>query len=253
MVEQRRKDILQRLSREEYVKVSDLAAIYGVSQVTMRKDIAELAEQGFLIRYHGRVSLASTSPIPFSQRQDANFIKKQKIAKCAAELIAPGDSIMLDAGTTTTMIAEQIVDSQPMNIITNSLSVANCLDRSNHTVTLLGGMLLSKSKCTVGPVTEEEISKLECEKVFIGCTGVRGSVGLTTGMVLEAMVKKAMISAGKEIIAVFDSSKFDHAGINLFAEFSQLNTIITTSTPQHIELFNELRKMGIKIVFADVD
>ncbi|MDO4269767.1 MAG: DeoR/GlpR family DNA-binding transcription regulator [Eubacteriales bacterium] len=251
MVEQRRKDILQRLSREEYTKVSDLAAIYGVSQVTMRKDIAELVEQGLIIRYHGKVSLATAVPIPFSQRQDANFIKKQQIAKRAAELISTGDSIMLDSGTTTMMIAEQIADGDPINVITNSLSVANCLDKSNHMVTFLGGMLLSKSKCTVGPVTEGEISALECDKVFIGCTGVRDSVGLTTGMVLEAMVKKAMISAGKEVIAVFDDSKFGHAGVNLFAEFKQLHTIITTRSPQHAALFDELRKMGIKIIFAD--
>ena len=251
MLEQRKKDILQRLSYEEYVKVSDLAATYGVSQVTIRKDIAELAEKGLLVRYHGKVSLASAAPIPFSQRQDSNFVKKQRIAKMAVELIEPGDSVMLDAGTTTTMIAEQLVDRQPMNIITNSLSAANCLDKSSHTVTLLGGILLSRSKCTVGAVTESEIAALECEKVFIGCTGARGTVGLTTGVVLEAMVKKAMISAAKEVIAVFDDSKFDHAGVNLFADFSQINTIITTSSEKSKPFLDELRKKGIHIILAD--
>ena len=92
---------------------------------------------------------------------------------------------------------------------------------------------------------------MECEKVFIGCTGARGTVGLTTGVVLEAMVKKAMISAAKEVIAVFDDSKFDHAGVNLFADFSQINTIITTSSEKSKPFLDELRKKGIHIILAD--
>ena len=251
MVKQRRQEILQRLSKENYVKISDLAAAYSVSIVTMRKDISEMEAEGTVIRYHGKVSLADLGPIPYSMRQDENFIKKQLIAQKAAALIKSGDSVMLDAGTTTMLIAEQIQNREPINVITNSLSVADCLAKTSHYVTVLGGMLLAKSMCTVGPVTEGEIAALECEKLFLGCTGVRRTVGLTTGMVLEAMVKRAMISVAKEVIAVFDDSKFAQAGINLFAELKQINTIITTKPKRRPPMLDAAEEMGIQILYAD--
>ena len=250
-IRKRRNEILRYLSQENVVKISDLAAMYGVSSVTMRKDISEMESEGLVIRYHGKAKLADNRPIPYDVRRERNYLKKKKIAECAASLVKTDDSIMLDSGSTTMLIAEQLQNAEPLNIITNSLSIAEYLAKTDHSVTMLGGMLLTKLMCTVGPVTESEIKSIECNKLFLACTGVRGAAGLTTRVVLEASVKKAMCSAAKEVIAVFDDSKFDQAGINLFAEFKDIDTIITTRPQVPTPALEEIEKMGVRIIFAD--
>lgn len=252
MINHRRQEILSSLSLDNYTKISDLASKFDVSVVTIRNDISKMEEDGLVVRYHGKVRLANLPPIiPYSVRKDENFVKKQLIARRAAELIQPGDSIMLDAGTTTMMIADQIQGLSSVNVITNSISVTDCLAKTEHSVTLLGGMLLSKSMCTVGPTTEKELASLECERLFLGCTGVRGTIGLTTGVVLEAMVKRAMIDISKEVIAVFDDSKFDQAGIHLFAKLNQIDTIITTRPAKKPPALSAAADLGIRIIYAD--
>jgi DeoR/GlpR family transcriptional regulator of sugar metabolism len=251
MQEQRMQEIFEILQGEKIVKISDLADSFGVSQVTMRKDIAELEDMGLVIKYHGKVSLAKSGPIPYSDRQNENYANKLLIAKRAAELIRGCGSIMLDAGTTTMLIAEQIQSFDPINIITNSLSVASTLSRSNHNVTILGGILLNKSMCTVGPETQEELAKMEVEKLFIGCTGIRGAIGLTTGVATEAAVKRDMVKIAREVIAVFDDTKFEQVGIEMFAKFTDIDKIITTRPKKRPASLNAIEQLDVQIIYAN--
>lgn len=248
---QRKKDILEFLKQNESVKITTLAELCGVSQVTIRKDVAQLEQLGMIHRYRGKISIINHNLRPYFIREDFNSSNKRLIAQKAVELIAPNDLIILDAGTTTMLIAEILASEQPHNIITNSIPVATQLRNTNHVVTMAGGMLLNHSLCNIGPDTEALFQRIEADKVFIGCSGLRASCGLTTENIIEASTKKAMIHAAKQVIAVFDGSKFEQTAINLFANFNEIDTIITTHPENKSPILEEILQSGINVIFAD--
>lgn len=250
-MDQRKKDILAYLEKNESVKISTLAEMCEVSQVTIRKDITQLEELGLIVRYHGKISIVNNESTPYFIREDANCLKKRQVAQEALKLIHPDDTIILDAGTTTMFIAEAMINLPPSNIVTNSIPIASQLRNTNHTITMTGGILLNRSMCTVGPDAEAFFHKIEADKVFLACSGLREKQGLTTGIILEASVKNAMLHAAKEVIAVFDGSKFEQTALNLFAEFDEIDKVITTHPEKETPILDEFRERGIPVIFAD--
>ncbi len=251
MLNQRKKDILELLKENESIKIATLAELCGVSQVTIRKDVAQLEELGMIHRYRGKIGIASQNSRPYYVREDCNLANKRLVAQKAAEMISPNDLIILDAGTTTMLIAELLASEQPHSIVTNSVPVATQLRNTNHVVTMVGGMLLNQSLCCIGPDTEAAFQKIEADKVFIGCSGLRASRGLTTENIIEASTKKAMLHAAKQVIAVFDGSKFEQTALSLFASFDEIDTVITTRPENDNSILEEMRQHGIHIIFAD--
>lgn len=255
MLEKRKQDILKFLKNNEYVRISDLAERCNVSPVTMRKDIAQLESMGLVNKYHGKAAIVdhgATPCIPYIMREDANLYSKELLAKRAIELIEPNDTIILDAGSTAAQIARQLLDVKtPINIVTNSVPILATLQDSPHMLSMAGGVLLGKSQCTVGPDAEAYFNRIQANKVFLGCTGIREGVGLTTGIILEAAVKRAMLNVSKEVIAVFDSSKFKQTALNLFAKYDEIDTIITMRPEDMTEVERILSLFPVKIIFAD--
>ena len=250
-MDQRKKDILAYLKKNESVKISALAEMCNVSQVTIRKDITQLEEQWLIVRYHGRISIVNAETTPYFIREDANCAQKRLVAREALKLIRPSDTIILDAGTTTMAIAEEMIHLPPRNIVTNSIPIATQLRNTNHTITMSGGVLLNRSMCTVGPDAEAFFNKIEADKVFLGCYGLRENQGLTTNIILEASVKRAMLHAAKEVIAVFDGSKFSQTALEMFAGFEEIDKVITTHPLEETPVLKELEQRGIQVIFAD--
>jgi len=251
MTNMRRQQILELLAKRKFMRVTELAATFGVSEITIRKDLTAMEEDGLVVRSHGKVALPPNDGIPYRLRNELNNLKKLSIAKVAVDMLSNVRSVALDAGTTTSLIAQLMVNVHPMSIVTNSLTAANILAASNHSVSVTGGVLLAHSMCMIGPDAEEFLSRVKTDIAVVGCTGVRADGGFCTGIRFEASVKHAVLNTGMKTVAVLDDSKFSVTGMNAFASVDEVDTIITTHGAEELENFRRLQDRGTEVIFAD--
>lgn len=250
----REKYILRILQQKGSVSLSELSNSLGVSLVTIRKDVSDLESKELVSRQHGRVSLPyqfENNQIPFGLREAFNEQDKKLIAKAAATLIQPEDSIALDSGTTTCMIANEIKALPPVSIVTNSIHAVMALEQSHHTVFLAGGQVLSRSMCTVGPEAEKNIYQIRPDKAFIGTTGISSDLSLTASLNIEVGIKKAMIQVARQVILVTSNQSFHRNRMFIFGNASQIDYIITTHPEPPASIMEQITLHGIKLIYAD--
>ena len=250
----RKQAILNALKEKKTMTVQELIEQFQVASVTIRRDLTALEESSLIKRTRGEVHLLEDNIIPtFSVRSATNTDLKSTIASKAADMVTAGMNILLDSGTTTLEIAKRIVD-KPVTLVTNSLDIAYTLANSEVSVISCGGMLVPNHMCFLGPDAEQFISKIEVDLLFLGATGVRGLKGLTTSSALQYNVKRAMIHAARKTYAVFDLSKIDSTNIYVFADFSEINGVVTNRPKENSEehsLLMHLEDKGIDVIFAD--
>lgn len=250
----RQSEIYHMVKERSVMKVRDIISLFDVSAATIRKDLTLLEESGLLRRTHGEVHAIAQNGLqmtPFEARSFLCIEAKRKIAQAAAQQINDGESIILDSGSTTAEIAKLLVDRKNLTVITNSLPVALALSSSAVTVIIVGGMFLGQNISIQGPDAEAFLQQIEADKAFISATGVRNNIGLTASNPLEASIKKCMIHAAHKVYAVLDSSKFSIGSINLFADFSEIDTLITEALPDDLSLTQRFDALGTQIILAD--
>lgn len=236
------------------MNVKDILPLFDVSAATIRKDLAILERASLILRTRGEVHLpAKTDLTPFESRSYINRDAKIRIAKKAVEMIDDGDVIILDSGTTTLEIAELLKNNRSITVLTNSIPIAHTLSNSQVAVTVVGGMLFGRNISTQGPDAEHYFSQVEVNKVFLGASGTRSDVGLTSLTPLEASIKRCMMRSAQKVFAVFDSTKFNCCGINLFADFSELDYIITDAPITDQALNHRLDKLKLECIVAGSD
>ncbi|MCD8349972.1 MAG: DeoR/GlpR family DNA-binding transcription regulator [Planctomycetaceae bacterium] len=239
----RRSEVLKMIRARDSIGVNELIDSFDVSPATLRKDLTYLAEQGLIVRSRGEVHVASKSTVtPFESRSVIEQQGKMAIARAAAALIEDNDSIILDSGTTTNEIAKLLVNRSDVTVLTNSLPAAFILVDSNCSVLLAGGILFKQNVSTQGPEAEEYISRVEMNKVFIAASGVRSTIGLAASSPFEESLKRRLIQSAKTVYAVLDHTKFSKSSIYLFADFDDIDYIITDreiTDPAFIERFEE--------------
>lgn len=231
---QRQDLILQRVRASGAVRVSDLVVDLDVSDMTVRRDIAELAERGLVNRVHGgAVDARHTALEPgFGAKSGLATAAKRAIARAAVERIRPGAAIALSGGTTTHLVAGLIAADRslrPLTVVTNSLPAADALaeaDDATLTVVLTGGTR-TPSSALVGPVTVRSLEVLRVDTVFLGTHGIDADAGLTTPNLLEAETNRAMIAAAGHLVVVADRSKWGTVGLARIAPLEQIDTLIT--------------------------
>ena len=255
--EERRSLLLNQLKNEGKILISDLMKQFDVSEVSIRKDLAVLEERKLLLRVKGGAVNMHQSvdydDMSISQKQRLHSREKQLIGKFAASLIRDGERIIIDSGTTTMEIAKNLENLNGLTIITNALDIAITLNNYNRfTVIVLGGTMRSVSHSTVGMVSEYALKNIFCDKLFLGVDSISIKDGLSTPSLEEASLNQAMIGAAKEVIAVFDSSKF---GRRTFAHIASLDKITTIITDSHIspELKEYIEKSHITLHIVDID
>jgi DeoR family transcriptional regulator, aga operon transcriptional repressor len=252
MADERRSTIMDLLNSNGRVRVQDLVRRFSTTSVTIRNDLNELQKRGLLIRSHGGAAKpdARLQESPFYDRIRAHSEEKQRIGALAATLIHDGDIIILDSGTTTDEIAKQIKGRSRLQVITNGVNVANELLGSNgvHTI-ILGGTLRSDSASIVGRSTEEMLSQLSADKLFIGGAGCDPDFGISGANLEEAAVNKAMLRVAREIILVADASKFDKRSMSRIASFSEVHTVISDSS-MPLAIQEKIRSQGCKLMLA---
>lgn len=250
--EERREEIIGIIQENGKVKVSELSQRYGISEVSIRKDLELLEAEGHLSRVHGgAVGLNKLYVnMDLNERYKTNAIAKRKLAELASRFIEDNDTIMMNAGTTLTYVLRAIRNKKNITIVTNSVQNATeAALYSNFTVILLGGELDSKYQFTYG---EDAISQLEnyhANKCILSVDGISAAAGLTLYYSNEAALVKKMLESSATAIITADSSKI---GKNVFAKItdaSKTNILITTRTENNTEL-EKLRKLGLEIYEA---
>jgi DeoR/GlpR family transcriptional regulator of sugar metabolism len=232
LASQRRSRIADLVEQTGAVRVSDLVAELGVSDMTIRRDIDQLADQGLLERVHGgavAVSTPTSEEPGFRAKSTMMTGQKRAIGEAAAALVEPGSSIGISAGTTTYELARAVRGIPDITVVTNSVPVAQLLHESGtpgQTVVLTGGVR-TPSDALVGPVAVAALRSLHVDLLFLGAHGVDAGAGLTTPNLVEAETNRALVACARRTCVLVDHSKFGVIGLSTFLDLDQVDVLVT--------------------------
>ena len=221
------------------MSVADLAAVTGASEMTIRRDLEVLAEQGVLERFRGgaRSLLLRGEGPPFALRKQDGIEAKQRIAAEAARLIAEGESVVIDSGTTCLEVANALRNHR-ITVMPLSLHAANALAGGPRLTLLMpGGEVRSTGELTMsGPLAEASLAALRFDTAILGCCGLTAADGLTAYDLPDAAVKRAAIAAARRTIVVTDGSKFTLTALAAVAPAASLDVVITDESAPAAQL-----------------
>jgi DeoR family transcriptional regulator of aga operon len=253
---QRRDRIAEMLKSMAFVRVVELSERFGVSEVTIRTDLEALDAEGQLRRVRGgavsmaRVRRERSYAESLGDRADA----KAAIGASAAALIAPGESVFLDVGTTTTAVARALAerdDLEDIVVLTNALPIALELEPAipRFSVIVTGGTLRPLQHSLMNPLATVLLDQLHVDTAFIGCTGVAWSTGVTNVNLPEAEIKRHIAGKAGRLIVVADGSKIGAVSFAPVCAISALDLLITSASAPRDEL-ERLTKQGLAVEVA---
>lgn len=251
--EERRRIILERMRAGAAVKVADLSLEFGVSESTIRRDLRDMEETGLLERTHGGALPADSTQVEptFAEKTDQQLEEKRAIGALAASLVRDGDSVILDAGTTTLQVARALRGLRDLTVVTNAYHIAAELaDQDSVQLIVTGGSIRGNTMALVGPIAERTLDELNVDWAFIATNGLDLHRGLTTPSQAEAQVKRRMIAAARNVAVVFDSSKLGKISFANIAPVDQIQTVITDSGLP-VGAARELEQRGIRVLRAE--
>lgn len=225
--EERQAHVAKVLADKGRITTAELSAHFSISEDTARRDFREMAAAGLIQRVHGAALPASPAALPFARRYRISADEKVRLAWRAVELVAPGQVVLIDGGTTNLEVARHLPRDLAATIITNSPRIA--VETSEHPfleVILLGGVFDKPSQMTLGARVLEEIGSIRADLCFIGVHGLHPDYGLTTAGYDEARIKLAMMEASAEVVALATASKFGTVAPHRFASVADLDMLI---------------------------
>jgi DeoR/GlpR family transcriptional regulator of sugar metabolism len=247
--------ILERIREEGAVRVADLVRSLGVSDMTIRRDIGVLHDQGLLEKVHGGAASIAGSALfepGFGAKSVLMRAEKEAIADGAAAFVEAGTAIGISAGTTTYALARRLVDVPGLMVLTNSVPVADVLHREgrrDQTIILSGGVR-TPSDALVGPFAVDVIRSLHVDIVFMGVHGMDERSGFTTPNILEATANRALIQSGRRLVVLADHTKWGTIGLSSFARLDEADTLIT-DTGLDPALRDQLRATVRRLITVD--
>ncbi len=249
-VTERERDILSVLADDPSASVTRLAEVLGVSQVSTRSYLNALEEKGYLIRTHG--GAVTTFHPRILERQQAQDVPKRLIAKAAAELVRDGDTIMIEAGTTTALIARYLLGRRDVMVVTNNaLALAYGRGNPGLRMTVIGGEYRPATESLVGPLAVEDLSRFHVRLAFVGTDGFSIDAGFTTHLLEGAEIVRKMAAQSEKTVAVADSTKCGQVGFVRVLGANEVDVLITDSgIPEDIK--NELIELGVEVRVVDV-
>jgi len=248
-IEDRHSQILSQLVENRQVSVGEISGILGVSQVTIRSDLNSLAEQGLIQRSHGGASPAFHPSI--MGRRGHMKEKKNLIAKAAADMIKNGDTIMIDAGTTTALIAKFLVGKRDIRVVTNNLLILPYLRTlpSIH-LTIVGGEYSQQTESLVGPMALKDLEEFNVSLAFIGTDGFSIEKGTSTFIVDGAEVVRKIHQQASKTILLFDSSKVNKRGFARILPAESHHHIISDSGLNK-DIQDKIKKLNIELTLVN--
>lgn len=251
MATQDRRDRLAEIIRlSGFSSLLNLVKEVKVSESTVRRDLDYLEQCGLAKRTHGGVFYTGPAPkLPhFDQRQNRQGDKKQQIAAAAASLIQDGETILLDGGSTTYELAQQLV-GRPLQVVTNSFPVATLLMTSELTdLVFVGGYVHGKTGVCVGPYAVEAIQRLNVQKALVSVAGVTAE-GFYNSNLLLVETERSMMQVADEVVVLADSTKFDHSSLARMCALDRVNGVVSDEElPPNWRA--RLKKAGLTLTLA---
>jgi DeoR/GlpR family transcriptional regulator of sugar metabolism len=254
LARERQAYILERIRNSGAVRVADLTRALEVSDMTIRRDLDQLAQLGLLDKVHGGATapdLHSTDEPGFEMKSVRDRPEKEAIARAAAEMVRPGSAVGLSAGTTTWTLAHALLDIPSLTVVTNSVRIAGVFyesSRPDRTVVLTGGVR-TPSDALVGPVAEATLRSLNLDTVFLGVHGMDEQVGFTSPNLQEAETDRAFVRAGRRLVVLADHSKWGVIGLSTIADLSEADVLVTDDglTPEASRVLAEIVPQVLRV------
>lgn len=255
---QRRAAIVEFARQNNMLTVEEMACRFAVSRETIRRDLAHLDAQGLLRRVHGGAQKSQTgAEAELSHRMNENADAKLRIALAAARLFQENDTLMIDAGSTTTFFAAELARNGSVTVITNSIAVANQLGGDpNHIQTprrarvyLIGGEFNGDVGETLGSVALGQLETFRADHAVLTVGAIDASGSFLDFSVEEAMVARAMIKQSQTVTIIADHSKFHNLAMAKVCNFAEVSRLVTDLPPPNT-LMSALRAAGVEVVVA---
>lgn len=247
----RRQLIVEAVIQEGSLRIEDLVERFGISLMTIHRDLDELEERGLLRKGRGIVSATPTSLVEASDlyRSSRQLREKQAIAKAAVESIEPGQSLFLDDSTTVFQMARLLPGKAPLTVITNSLSLINEMkDSSDINLISLGGQYQSWCNAFLGQITRHEISMLSADLCFVSMSAiVNGQIFHQSPEMVET--KKAMYDSASRRILLADHTKFEKRALYRYLALADFDLVIVDELTSESEI-DKIRNQGIEVRIA---
>ncbi len=243
-MKEKRLDLLREyIKNNNSVSLEELKEKFEISMNTVRRDIELLVKEGIIKKVYGGVVLTETvKPLrAYEKRKKFNIKIKELIGKRASEYIEDNDTIFIDSGTTTLQIIPFLKDKKNLTVISHSLPVIDALYKlENIKVIVLPGILLRETASFVGNISSEFLKPFNIKKAFMGCNGITEIRQITNATFEEYEVKKNIINKSEMVILLADKEKFGNGGIMTFAEFTDIDILITDSgvEEKYLNLFS---------------
>ncbi|MCL4862355.1 MAG: DeoR/GlpR family DNA-binding transcription regulator [Caldilineaceae bacterium] len=229
---ERRQEILKRIHERARVSVAELADHFGVSRASIRRDLNFLHDSGLLQRTYGGALGANgaADEAPFTERQIANLKEKERIGHAAAQLIAAGETVFIDGGTTTACMAPHLADKVQLTVVTYGLNIVNRLAVfEDLTLIVIGGTLHHPSQTLGGilAINNMQAYSMHFDKAFIAAGGVSAEAGVTNADLEQIPVKRRAVEAAREVILLADSSKLGVVRTALITPAAKVHRLVT--------------------------
>ncbi len=249
---ERQQQIARIVEDQGRARVVELAARFGVSAVTIRKDLLVLESERRLIRTHGGAIAAERNrpELAFSIRERLQRDEKSFIGQFAADLVSDGEGIALDASTTALYVARYLTERdhwQELTVVTNGIRIASELAGHPGIVVLMpGGRVRFEALSLIGPLGGSIFKRINVQKAFVGAAGFTIESGLSDAIEEEAQIKRSMVGAAREIVAIVDHTKWGRAASATFCRTDRINAVITdpAAPPEMVQM---LRRRGIRV------
>jgi DeoR family transcriptional regulator, aga operon transcriptional repressor len=239
----------------DFARVSDLAAHFGISEVTVRSDLDALAGEGRLRRVRGGAIAGTPAPeMRYEEVVSQRASEKSRIGRAAASRVADGETVLLDVGTTTTEVARALLGRPSLRdvvVVTNSLTIAWELEAAipRFTVVITGGTLRPLQHSLVEPLGGAILDQLHGHTLFLGCTGIDAEHGITNVNLPEAGMKRRLVQAAERVIVVADGSKVGRVTLARVCGIGEIDGLITDASADPAVLA-VLRDRGVDVEIA---
>jgi DeoR/GlpR family transcriptional regulator of sugar metabolism len=246
--------ILEIVDRDGFVSVSEIADNFKVSSMTVRRDLEALETKGMVVRTHGgavgvgRKEVFDAFEPAFASRRRQNAAAKAAIAREAARLVGPRESIGVDVGTSTLALAEAIAERRDVTVFTNNLYAAAALGRRSCPVHVLGGLVRGPELSVVGSNPRDQIRQFYLSKIFLGVSGVTED-GFFDYSPEDSEMKRAFIDQTQEVVVLCDSSKFDHRAVSRICALERVAKLVTEAPPPD-HLARALKDAKIELILC---
>ena len=247
---QRHKYILEKIAKKGFVTVVELSEVLNVSTVTIRKDLKALETRNLLYRMRGGANMVNPyiNDRPVNIKENIEVEQKEHIAKKAAELIIPNDSIVIASGTTVLALSKELINQEKsMTVLTSAMNVSMLLlQNPKIEIVQLGGIVRRNSTSVVGNYAENMLNNFACSKLFLGVDGIDPDFGLTTTNLMEAQVNQQMMQIAQKVVVLADSTKFGKKGFGKICDIDKVDIIITDKRiPEHF--VTRIEELGIEL------